>query len=77
FTSILITLLFSGAIHSFRESQGTISGLLVTASMGGAVIPPLVGFAADHLGIQLAMLVPALCFLYVLAVSFLGKASYE
>jgi len=77
FTSILITLLFSGAIHSFRESQGTISGLLVTASMGGAVIPPLVGFAADHLGIQLAMMVPALCFLYVLAVSFLGKASYE
>ena len=77
FTSVLITLLFSGAIQTFKQSQGAISGLLVTASIGGAVIPPLVGLAADHFGLRLAMLLPALAFTYVFAVSIFGNASYE
>jgi len=77
FTSVLITLLFSGAIHSFKQSQGAISGLLVTASIGGAIVPPLVGLTGDHFGMRAAMAVPALCFLYVLVVSFAGKAKYE
>ena len=77
FTSILITLLFSGAIHTFVESQGTLSGLLVTASIGGGIIPPLVGLSADRFGMRAAMMIPLLCFLYVVAVSFFGKARYE
>ena len=74
---MLITLLFSGAIHTFSQSQGAISGLLITASIGGGIIPPLVGLTADHFGLRIAMMVPALCFVYVLAVSMLGKATYE
>lgn len=77
FTSVLITLLFSGAINSFQDSQGTLSGLLVTASIGGGIIPPLVGLTADHFGFQIAMCVPLLCFFYVLAVSMVGGARYE
>jgi FHS family L-fucose permease-like MFS transporter len=77
FTSVLITLLFSGAIHTFTQSRGAISGLLVAASIGGAVIPPLVGLTADHFGLRIAMIVPALCFAYVVLVSFAGKAKYE
>ncbi|MDP9158815.1 MAG: MFS transporter [Acidobacteriota bacterium] len=77
FTSVLFSLLFSGAIHTFSESQGALSGLLITASIGGAFIPPLVGLTADHFGLRIAMLVPAFCFLYVLAVSLVGKAKYE
>ena len=77
FTSVLFTLLFSGAVNTFVESQGTLSGLLVTASIGGALIPPLVGLTADHLGIRLAMMVPLLCFLYVLVISVVGRAKYE
>jgi fucose permease len=77
FTSVLFTLLFSGAVNTFAEFRGTLSGLLVTASIGGAVIPPLVGLTADHLGIRIAMMVPLLCFLYVLAVSVFGRAKYE
>jgi fucose permease len=77
FTSVLFTLLFSGAVNTFVESQGTLSGLLVTASIGGALIPPLVGLIADHMGIRLAMMVPFLCFFYVLAISIIGRAKYE
>jgi fucose permease len=77
FSSVLITLLFSGAIHTFIESRGTLSGLLVTATIGGGIIPPLVGLGADHFGIQAAMMVPVLCFLYVFAIALVGKARYE
>jgi fucose permease len=77
FTSVLITLLFSGAIHTFKESQGTLSGLLVTASIGGGIIPPLVGLTADHLDLRIAMMIPVLCFIYVFAISWVGKATYE
>ena len=77
FTSVLITLLFSGAIQSFKQSQGAISGLLVSASIGGAILPPLVGLTADHLGLRLAMLIPVLAFGYVFLVAFAGKANYE
>lgn len=77
FTSVLFTLLVSGAIHTFKHSQGALSGLLITASIGGAILPPLVGLTADHLGLRVAMFVPALCFLFVLAVAMTGKAIYE
>ncbi len=77
FTSVLFTLVFSGAISSFEENQGTISGLLCTACLGGALIPPLVGWVGDNFGMQVAMLVPALCFAYVLGLALFGRAKYE
>lgn len=77
FTSVLFTLVFSGTINSFSENQGTISGLLCTAILGGALIPPIVGWVGDHSGMKVAMLVPALCFAYVFGLSLFGKAKYE
>ena len=47
FTSVLFTLIFSGTINSFDEHQGTISGLLCTAILGGALIPPIVGWVGE------------------------------
>jgi MFS transporter, FHS family, L-fucose permease len=77
FTSVLFTLVFSGTINSFSEHQGTISGLLCTAILGGALIPPIVGWVGDNYGMHAAMLVPALCFAYVFGLSLFGKAKYE
>jgi len=77
FTSVLFTLIFSGTINSFTENHGTISGLLCTAAVGGAVVPPIVGLVGDHFGMRAAMLVPALCFGYVFGLSMLGRAKYE
>jgi FHS family L-fucose permease-like MFS transporter len=74
---VLFTLLFSGAIQTFKQSQGALSGLLITASIGGALIPPLVGLMADQTGLRIAMGIPVLCFVYVMAVAFLGRAKYE
>jgi fucose permease len=77
FTSVLFTLIFSGTINSFDRNHGAISGLLCTACVGGAIIPPLVGLVGDHFGLRMAMLVPALCFAYIFGLSMLGKAKYE
>jgi fucose permease len=77
FTSVMFTLIFSGTINTFRENQGTISGLLCTAVLGGALIPPLEGLMGDHFGMRAAMLIPALCFGYVVGLAMLGRAKYE
>jgi fucose permease len=77
FTSVLFTLIFSGTINSFAEDHGTISGLLCTAVLGGALIPPFEGWVGDHLGMRAAMLVPALCFVYVAGLAMWGRAKYE
>ncbi len=77
FTSVLITLLFSGTINTFTVGQGSVSGILCTASIGAAVVPPLVGLAGDHFGMRAAMLIPVICFTYVFGLSLLGKAKYE
>lgn len=77
FTSVLFTLIFSGTINSFTENHGTISGLLCTAILGGALVPPLVGWVGDGFGMRAAMMVPALCFAYVFALAMFGRAKYE
>ncbi|MFB3922674.1 MAG: sugar MFS transporter [Terriglobia bacterium] len=77
FTSVLFTLIFSGTINSFDENHGAISGLLCTACVGGAIMPPLVGLVGDHFGMRAAMMVPAACFAYVFGLAMLGRAKFE
>ncbi len=77
FTSILFTLIFSGTIHTVSEYPGTVSGLLCTAIVGGAIIPLIAGRVGDRWGMHAAMLVPAAAFAYVLSLSLFGRAKYE
>jgi fucose permease len=77
FTSVLITLVISGAISSFDDNHGTISGLLCTAIVGGAFLPLLVGWVGDKFGMHAAMLVPTLGFAYVLGLATFGRAKYD
>ncbi len=77
FTSVLFTLIFSGIINTFPESPGTLSGLMCTAIVGGALLPPLAGWAGDRFGMHAAMMVPAVGFAYVLGLSLFGRAKYE
>jgi FHS family L-fucose permease-like MFS transporter len=44
-------------------SQG--SSLLVMAILGGALIPLLQGAVADSIGIQKALFIPVVCYLYI------------
>jgi fucose permease len=77
FTSVLFTLIFSGAVQSFSASQSTVSGILCAASIGGAFAPPLIGLVAEHAGMRTGMLIPAACFVVVSGIAFFGNARYE
>jgi fucose permease len=77
FTSVLYPLIFSGTINSFDKYHGTISGLLCTSYIATAIVPPLQGWVGDHVGMRVAMLVPALCLTYVIGLAILGRAKYE
>jgi fucose permease len=71
FTSIMFPTIFSLAINSFSPRQeGTVAGILCTAIIGGAVIPPLIGFLGDVTGyLGLGMLgLGILCFSYIMFV---------
>jgi MFS transporter, FHS family, L-fucose permease len=77
FCSVLYPLLFSGTINSFAGAHGTISGLLCTGYIAAAVMSPVQGWIADHAGMRVAMLIPALCFCYVIGLAMFGRAKYE
>jgi FHS family L-fucose permease-like MFS transporter len=64
--SIMWPVIFPLALAGLGRHTEEGSGLLCTAVVGGAVVPMLFGFIADHSGLRLALLLPALCYLYIM-----------
>ena len=60
FASVMYPIIFSLALNSVEEHHGSFSGILVTGIVGGAVLPLIIGWLGDKLGLRLGM-----CFLYV------------
>jgi len=65
FISIMFPTIFALAIDGLGDLASQGSALLLTAVVGGAIIPPLQGWIADHYSIRLSFIVPCLCYLYV------------
>ncbi len=65
FNSIMFPTIFTLAIDGLGENTAQGSGILCTAIVGGALIPPLYGAVADSVGLQLALIVPAVCYAYI------------
>jgi FHS family L-fucose permease-like MFS transporter len=61
----IFPLVFSIAVEKMPEHTNSLSGLMVTAIVGGAFLPPLMGFVADRSTVQLSFLVPLLAILYI------------
>lgn len=61
----IFPLIFSIAVDRMPERANELSGLMVTAIVGGAFIPPITGFFADY-NIMTGFLVPAACLIYLL-----------
>jgi len=60
----IFPLIFSIAVDTMPEKTNEISGLMITAIVGGAVIPPITGVVAD-INLTLSFLVPLACIFYV------------
>jgi MFS transporter, FHS family, L-fucose permease len=73
FNSVMFPNIFTLGIAGLGPLTGAASGLLVTAIVGGAVIPVLQGALADRIGIHHAFILPAVCYLYIIFYALKGS----
>lgn len=65
----IFPLIFSITVDHMPERSNEISGLMVTAIVGGAFVPPLMGLLADITSVTIGFVVPLACVLYLLGVA--------
>ncbi len=65
----IFPLIFSMTVDALPERSNEISGLMVTAIIGGAIVPILFGGVADLFGLMAGFAVPGLCMVYILYIA--------
>lgn len=65
FNSIMFPNIFTLGIARLGPMTSKGSGLIMSAVVGGAVIPYLIGALADRVGIQHSFIIPVFCYLYI------------
>jgi MFS transporter, FHS family, L-fucose permease len=73
FASVMWPIILSLALNSVREQHGTLSGILITAIAGGAIIPLIIGWLGDLFSLQTGMCFLYISFSYVLSVGVWAK----
>jgi FHS family L-fucose permease-like MFS transporter len=68
----IFPLAFSLTVESMPQYTNELSGLMVTAIVGGAILPPLMGVLSDHSSVMLGFLVPLAAILYITWTAFLN-----
>jgi len=66
----IFPLIFSITVDDMPERTNELSGLMVTAIVGGAIIPPIMGAVADYSSSLMGFLVPMACILYITILAF-------
>lgn len=69
----IFPLIFSIAIEVMPRRTNELSGLMVTAIVGGAIIPPLTGLVADQSDVITGFFVPLACLIYITWLAFFNK----
>jgi len=65
FNSIMFPSIFTLGIGGLGKLTSKGSAIMVTAIVGGALIPPVQGLLADRVGIHHAFIIPVICYLYI------------
>jgi FHS family L-fucose permease-like MFS transporter len=73
FNSIMFPNIFALGVAGLGPMTSRGSGLITTAIVGGAVIPYLLGKLADLVGIQHALVLPILCYLFIAYYGLVGS----
>lgn len=73
FNSIMWPNIFALGLAGLGRLTNRGSSMLVSAVLGGALLPLLQGFVADHIGIHHAFVVAALCYVYICYFGFSGS----
>lgn len=66
----IFPLIFSLTIESRPSRANELSGLMVSAIAGGAIIPLAMGYASDHSSARISLAVPLLCLVYLAVTAF-------
>jgi len=70
--SIMFPTIFALALAGLGRHTGEGSGLLCMAIVGGAIVPVIQGYFADHAGILNSFFVPVVCYLYIVFYGLYG-----
>jgi FHS family L-fucose permease-like MFS transporter len=73
FNSIMFPTIFSLASEGLGNRAAEGSGLICVAIVGGAIVPLLTGFAADSVGLKMALIVPAICYALILSFGWYAR----
>lgn len=73
FASVMYPVIFSLALNSINEHHGSFSGILCTGIIGGAIVPLIIGWLGDHVGLRNGMLFIYITMGYILSVGFWAK----
>jgi len=73
FLSIMFSVIFSLALNSEEKHHGSFSGILCSGIFGGALVPLIIGWIGDQVGLRSAMLFLFITLGYILAIPFWAK----
>jgi FHS family L-fucose permease-like MFS transporter len=72
FNAIMFPTIFTLTLERSLAPPAATSGLLCMAIVGGAVLPEMTGFAADHIGLSLAFFVPFVSYVCIAIFALAG-----
>ena len=73
FASVIYPVIFSLALNSVDKHHGSFSGIIVTGIIGGAIVPFLVGWIGDNLGLKTGMGILFISLGYIFSIGFWAK----
>jgi len=65
----IFPLIFSITVDKMPERSNELSGLMVTAIVGGAILPPIMGYVADLTSVLTGFIIPLFAVVYILIVT--------
>lgn len=75
--SIMFPTIFTLACEGLGKRAAEGSGIICVAIVGGAVVPLITGHTADAVGLKMALVVPALCYLGILGFGIFARRPYN
>lgn len=76
FESIMFPTIFALSLRGVGEHTKRASSYLIMAIVGGAIAPPVMGYMGDMYGMSVGFIIPAICFIIVLAYSLSLKSKH-
>ena len=71
--STMFPSIFSLGLQGLGPLTSKGSSLMLSAIVGGAILPLATGSLADRVGLQAAFLLPSICYIYIAALGFANR----